>query len=74
MNKKTLAKLEYNKIIDILIEQASSFGGKERCKRLKPMHPFRISSLHRTRPKLHLHVLSKKVVRPLEAVIRSANL
>ena len=37
MNKKTLAKLEYNKIIDILIEQASSFGGKERCKRLKPM-------------------------------------
>ena len=37
MNKKTLTKLEYLKIIDILIEQATSFGGKERCKRLKPM-------------------------------------
>ena len=37
MNKKTLTKLEYYKIIDILIEQATSFGGKERCKRLKPM-------------------------------------
>ena len=37
MNKKTLTKLEYHKIIDILIEQATSFGGKERCKRLKPM-------------------------------------
>ncbi len=37
MNKKTLTKLEYHKIIDILIEQATSFGGKERWKRLKPM-------------------------------------
>ena len=37
MNKKTLTKLEYHKIIDILIEQATSFGGKKRCKRLKPM-------------------------------------
>ena len=37
MNKKTLTKLEYNKIIDLLTEQASSFGGKERCRRLKPM-------------------------------------
>lgn len=37
MNKKTLIKLEYNKIIELLTEQASSFGGKERCRRLKPM-------------------------------------
>lgn len=37
MNKKTLAKLEYNKIIDQLIEHASSFSGKELCRRLKPM-------------------------------------
>lgn len=37
MNKKTFTKLEYNKIIDILTEQASSFGGKERCRKLKPM-------------------------------------
>ncbi len=36
MNKKTLYKLEYNKIIDMLTEQASSFGGQERCRRLKP--------------------------------------
>lgn len=36
MNKKTLTKLEYNKIIELLEEHASSFGGKERCRRLKP--------------------------------------
>lgn len=37
MNKKTLAKLEYNKIIEQLIEHVSSFSGKELCRRLKPM-------------------------------------
>lgn len=37
MNKKTLTKLEYYKIIDLLADQASSFSGKELCKRLKPM-------------------------------------
>lgn len=37
MNKKTLAKLEYNKIIEQLIAHASSFSGKELCRRLKPM-------------------------------------
>ena len=37
MNRKTLEKLEYNKIIDLLMEQASSFAGKEKCKKLKPM-------------------------------------
>lgn len=37
MNKKTLTKLEYNKIIEQLIEHASSFSGKELCRRLKPM-------------------------------------
>lgn len=36
MNKKTLTKLEYDKIIELLTEHASSFGGKERCRRLKP--------------------------------------
>lgn len=36
MNKKTLAKLEYNKIIELLADHASSFGGKERCRKLKP--------------------------------------
>lgn len=37
MNKKTLTKLEYYKIIELLADQASSFSGKELCKRLKPM-------------------------------------
>lgn len=37
MNSKTLAKLEYNKIIDLLEEQASSPGGKLHCRRLTPM-------------------------------------
>lgn len=36
MNKKTLTKLEYDKIIDMLSEQASSFSGKDRCRKLKP--------------------------------------
>ena len=37
MNRKTLEKLEYNKIIELLCEHASSFAGKEKCKKLKPM-------------------------------------
>lgn len=37
MNKKTLAKLEYNTIIELLTDHASSFSGKELCRRLKPM-------------------------------------
>lgn len=37
MNKKTLTKLEYDKIIEMLIEHASSYAGKEKCKKLKPM-------------------------------------
>lgn len=37
MNQKTLDKLEYNKIIAMLEEQASSFRGKQLCRRLKPM-------------------------------------
>lgn len=36
MNKKSLTKLEYNKIIDLLAEHASSFSGKDRCRKLKP--------------------------------------
>lgn len=37
MNEKTLYKLEYDKIIEMLTERAASFGGRSRCKRLKPM-------------------------------------
>ena len=37
MNEKTLYKLEYDKIIDLLTEKASSFGGRSRCRRLMPM-------------------------------------
>lgn len=37
MNEKTLLKLEYDKIIDLLTEQASSENGKNRCRSLKPM-------------------------------------
>ncbi len=37
MNRKTLTKLEFDKIIDMLAEHASSFAGKEKCKKLKPM-------------------------------------
>lgn len=37
MNKKTLTKLEYDKIIGLLVEQASSEGGKLRCQNLTPM-------------------------------------
>ena len=37
MNQKTLSKLEYNKIIDLLVEQASSEAGKNRCRSLKPL-------------------------------------
>ena len=37
MNQKTLTKLEYHKIIAMLEEQASSFRGKQLCRKLKPM-------------------------------------
>lgn len=37
MNQKTLTKLEYHKIIAMLEEQASSFRGKQLCRRLRPM-------------------------------------
>lgn len=45
MNQKTLTKLEYDKIILMLEEQASSFRGKQLCRRLKPMtDPARIEA------------------------------
>lgn len=37
MNEKTLKKLEYHKIIDLLTEQASSQRGKDLCRGLLPM-------------------------------------
>lgn len=37
MNQKTLTKLEYDKIINLLETQASSETGKNRCRSLKPM-------------------------------------
>lgn len=37
MNQKTLTKLEFDKIIDLLAEEAGSFRGKQLCHRLKPM-------------------------------------
>lgn len=37
MNQKTLNKLEFQKIIDLLSEHASSPGGKQACRGLKPM-------------------------------------
>ena len=37
MNEKTLVKLEYDKIISLLVDQASSESGKLRCKNLRPM-------------------------------------
>ena len=37
MNEKALRILEYNKIIDMLIDKASSQTGKDMCKKLEPM-------------------------------------
>ena len=37
MNQKTLVKLENNKIIDLLVNEASSESGKIRCHNIKPM-------------------------------------
>ncbi len=37
MNRKTLTKLEYDKILDLLTGEASSPGGKNLCRSLKPM-------------------------------------
>ncbi len=37
MNQKTLTKLEYDKIAALLEEEASSFRGRQLCRRLKPL-------------------------------------
>ena len=37
MNQKTLTKLEFDKIISLLEEEAGSFRGRQLCRRLKPM-------------------------------------
>ena len=37
MNNKTLIKLEFDKIISMLENEASSFRGKQLCRRLKPV-------------------------------------
>ncbi len=37
MNNKTLMKLEFDKIISMLENEASSFRGKQLCRRLKPV-------------------------------------
>ncbi len=37
MDKKSLQKLEYDKITEMLSGYASSFAGRERCRKLKPM-------------------------------------
>lgn len=37
MNQKTLTKLEFDKIITLLGEEAGSFRGRQLCQRLKPM-------------------------------------
>ena len=37
MNNKTLIKLEFDKIISMLENEASSFRGKQLCRRLKPI-------------------------------------
>ncbi|MEF9916766.1 MAG: endonuclease MutS2 [Lachnospiraceae bacterium] len=37
MNEKTMKKLEYNKIIELLTEQASSPSGKQLCRQLLPI-------------------------------------
>ena len=36
MNQKTLNKLEYNKIIELLAQQATCPGGERACRALKP--------------------------------------
>lgn len=37
MNQKSLKILEYDKIIDLLTDQATSYSGKELCRKLMPM-------------------------------------
>ncbi|MDO4313671.1 MAG: endonuclease MutS2 [Eubacteriales bacterium] len=36
MNRKTLTKLEFHKIIELLTEEASTPGGQRKCRNLKP--------------------------------------
>ncbi|WP_251389388.1 endonuclease MutS2 [Mediterraneibacter agrestimuris] len=60
MNQKTLTKLEYNKIISMLEEQASSFRGKQLCRRLKPMTDLeRINTAQEQTAAAFTHIVKK---------------
>ena len=59
MNKKTLYKLEFDKIINMLTEHASSPGGKQACQKLKPMTDI---GPPRNRLPRHLPESSRKVI------------
>ena len=37
MNQKTIYKLEFDKIITLLEEQASSMRGRQLCRKIKPL-------------------------------------
>ena len=71
MNKKSLYKLEYNKIIEKLTEHAGSFGGQERCRKLKPKTE--ISEIEENagrNGRKHLHGSIKKGRPSFGAVVR----
>ena len=70
MNKKTLAKLEYNKIIELLTDHASSFSGKELCRRLKPMTSLTDIQIAQEETGAAFTRIVKKVALLLVAVIR----
>ena len=62
MNQKTLLKLEYNKIITLLEEQAASFRGRQLCRKLKPMTDLERIDTFRNRLQPHLQGSLKRDV------------
>lgn len=60
MNQKTLNKLEYDKIISLLEEHASSPKGRQLCKKLKPMTDLEQINTHQEQTKAAFTRIVKK--------------
>ena len=70
MNQKTLTKLEFNKIIDLLIEHASSMGGKHACKHIKVMTDLSAINTAQEQTAAAFTRIIKKGIYPSVAVMR----
>lgn len=64
MNQKALKVLEYDKIIQLLAEQATSDAGKKRCLELVPMTDKQLITVRRLRQQMLCPAFTAKEIFP----------